>query len=445
MADEAKELQCIDWRRCFAFLEIVRSFRLASHPFKVGLCFVGLALSFLVGVMVDQVPVIGQTDVHVPGIGLPRFPLAGFGVRTSFYDNVHAVVTNTLWGQWALPYVGGRTWDDFLAFLAAPLAAAWDAIALAVAYWREAPWFALVNTILSLAVWAVVGGAVTRMTAVRVAREEGVPLSKALRFSFSKWPSNATCLLIPFGVLVLLAVLCGLPDGLVLMVPYAGEVVVGLFWGLSLVFFFLLALVFVGGAFSVGLQWPTIAAEGSDSFDAISRSISYLSSRPWRYLFYSLFAAVYGCLTFIFVKFLVFVTLFIAHTSVHVFTWGAGGAPNKLVRLWDAPTLANPWPQAGVSADAMFGAEATAAHFFQFWIWVLLGMMVAWLFSFFFTSQTVIYFLLRKIVDATDMEEVYVEESEEGELPLEQKAAAPEMIKVEPEAAPPKPPEPPKT
>ena len=47
-------------------------------------------------------------------------------------------------------------------------------------------------------------------------------------------------------------------------------------------------------------------------------------------------------------------------------------------------------------------------------------------FSFFFTSQTIIYFLLRRIVDATDIEEVYMEEGEEEELPLEQMAEATE-------------------
>ena len=35
----------------------------------------------------------------------------------------------------------------------------------------------------------------------------------------------------------------------------------------------------VGG---FGLMYPTVAVEGSDSFDAISRSFSYVFARPWR-------------------------------------------------------------------------------------------------------------------------------------------------------------------
>jgi hypothetical protein len=269
---------------------------------------------------------------------------------------------------------------------------------------------------LSLAIWAVVGGAVTRMAAVRVAREESVPLEKALSFSLRKWPSTVTSPLIPFGVLVLLAILVGLPTGLLLMIPHIGEFAVGILLFLPLIMGLVLGLIFIGGAFSVGLQWPTIAAEGSDSFDAISRSISYISSRPWKYLFYAVFSVVYGCATFILVKFLTFLTLRTTHEAVSTFSWGAGGAEDKLLRLWQVPTLANPWPVAGLE---QFWSEVSATYVFAIWVWVVLGVMVAFLASFFFCSQTIIYFLLRKSVDATDIEEVYMEESEEEELPVE--------------------------
>jgi hypothetical protein len=445
MAEEStKELQCIDWRRCFAFLEIVRSFRMAIHPGKVFLCFVGLALTFGAACLVDQIPGVGETDVRVQSVNPDRFELARLGIpiggRSSFYENVNYVVTKTLWGNWAMPYVDGKGWGDFVAFLASPLAAARDSLSLAVAYWDQAPWFALINTVLALAIWAVVGGAVSRMSAVRFAREESVPLKKALGFALVKWPSTVMSPLIPFGVLVLVAIGIGAPTGLALMVPYVGEYAIGIFFFVTLIIGLLMALVIVGGTFSLGLQWPTIAAEGSDSFDAISRSISYVSSRPWRYLFYVAFSAVYGCLVFVFVKLLTFIVLWITHHAVATFSWGVGGAADKLVRLWAAPTLANPWPQPGVAPDAMAGGEASAAYLFMFWVWVAMGMMIAFLPSFFFTSQTVVYFLLRKVVDATDMEEVYVEETEEEQLPLEAKPAAPDAAKVT-EPAPPKPPE----
>jgi len=404
MSEEGKAIQSIEWRRCCAFLEVLRSFRMAIHPWNLVLCFLGLALSFLVAVFVDEVlpSPVGNTEVYGAG----------------FYQHARRIATTTLWGDWSFPYVGGKTWDHFFAFLMAPVSAVREFVTLGVAYWERTPWFALVCTIASLAIWAFVGGAVTRMAAVRVARDESVSLRQALAFSCRKWASTVTSPLIPFGVLVFVAILVGALAGLPLMIPFAGEYVIGVLFFLVLLMGVVMAMVFIGGAFSVGLQWPTIAAEGSDSFDAISRSISYISSRPWKYLFTTIFSVLYGCATFILVKFTAFLTLKTTHEAVSSFTWGAGGAQDKLYRLWDLPTLANPWPQTGFE---LFHGEATASYLFALWVWVVLGVMMAFLVSFFFCSQTVIYFLMRKSVDSTDIEEVYMEESEDEELPVEHK------------------------
>jgi len=421
MSDEGAEIRCIDWRRCIQCLDILRSFRMAIHPASLILCFVGLAATFWLGVLIDQCPApLGQTEVAVAG--------------GSFFENMYRIGTTTLWGKWALPYVGGATWDEFFTFLMAPASAVYSLVLLVVEYWKQTPLFAFVNTLLGLAIWALVGTAVTRMAAVRVAREESVPAKQALCFAFRKWPSAVTSPLIPFGVLVFLALLMGAFTGAMLMVPYLGEWLVGLLFFLPLLLGVVLALIFVGGAFSVGLQWPTLAAEGSDAFDAISRSISYIGSRPWKYLFSTIFSLIYGCATFILVKFVAFVALFVTHEAIATVAWGEGDLPDKISRLWAMPMLDNPWP---VRGDEQFWSEPTASWVFVFWIWVLLGVMMAFLVSFFFCSQTVIYFLMRKSVDATDMEEVYLEENEEEELPLDSAGEETDAKAPAPEPSPP--------
>lgn len=417
MSEETNEIESINWRRCFSFLEILRSFRMAIHPTKLVLCLIGLLASVWIAVAIDQIPGIGHTTVN----------------GASFHKNCYNLVTGPVWGKWTLPYVGGSTSDEFLQFMMSPVTAARDVVMLAVDYWDQAPWFVIVNMVISLALWAVIGGAVTRMAAVRTAREESVSLKQALCFSLRKWPSIVTSPLIPFGVLVGLAAIVGLVTAVPTMIPYVGEVLFGLLSWLTLIFGLVMALIFVGGLFSLALQWPAIAAEGSDSFDAISRSVSYISSRPWRYLFYTVFSTLYGCLTFIFVKFLAFLTLRITHTAVSTFTtsWWSGGDTDKLVRIWATPTLAEPWARSGreafiLNAD-MLRAEAFANVLITAWVWVVIGLAIAFLISFFFTSQTVIYFLLRRTVDATDVEEVYMEESEEEGLPIEHKVEGPEQ------------------
>src|SRR5262249_30993958 len=59
----------------------------------------------------------------------------------------------------------------------------------------------------------------------------------------------------------------------------------------------------------VGLVgWPmmyaTVSTEGSDSFDAISRSYSYVFQNPWQYIWYSFVAIVYGAVLVFFVGFI---------------------------------------------------------------------------------------------------------------------------------------------
>ena len=421
MAEGISEIESINWRRCFSFLEILRSFRMAIHPAKLALCLLGLAASVGIATVLDELPGIGHTTLN----------------GNTFWQNFLGLVTGPIWGRWPTT-VEGISVDSMLGLLLAPLAAAGRLVGLTADYWHDAPLFSIVNTVFSLAVWAVIGGAVTRMAAVRFAREESVPLKKALCFSLRKWPSLVTSPLIPFGILVLLAGAVGLFTGLPLMIPYAGEVLLGLFWWLAEIAFFMASLVFVASIFSLGLQWPTIAAEGSDSFDAISRSVSYISSRPWRYLFYTAFATVYGCATFIFVKLIAYLTLAIGHFSVYTFTWNDELRHNKFERIWAYPSLNSPWPNVPEFLNPngeMIRAEPFAQWLMAFWVWILLGLVVAFLISFFFTSQTVIYFLLRRTVDATDVEEVYLEESEEEGLPIEHKVEAPEPPPGEPPSA----------
>ncbi len=399
MSDQPNERQPIDWQRSCPVLELLRGFRMAIHPGKLILCFLGLNVTFWLGVLVDRIPGIGRTAVN----------------GQSFFENLYGLATRGLWGAWEVPYVtAGASWDSFLVFLLKPVSALWALAGLVFQYWVEETWFALVMTVVTLGVWAMVGGAVTRMAAVRFAREESVPVRPALGFACRKWPSLVSSPLIPFGVLVLLALGVGLVSGPLMMVPYLGEVLVPLLFFLTLILGLVMAVVFLGGCFSVGLQWPTIAVEGSDAFDALSRSVAYIAGRPWRYLFYTLFSAVYGCLTFLFVKLVAFLTLWLTHKAVGWLTWGGGEHADKLVRMWAEPSAANPMPVPGgetfVAGAEMMRLEMVGHVILTVWIWVFLGMVIAFLASFALTTQTIIYFLLRRNVDATDIEEVYLEE-----------------------------------
>ena len=57
--------------------------------------------------------------------------------------------------------------------------------------------------------------------------------------------------------------------------------------------------------------------------------------------------------------------------------------------------------------------QKLAAFFLAFWVYMVVGMLGAFVISFYFSANTIIYYLLRSEVDATESDDVYVEQSDE--------------------------------
>ena len=57
--------------------------------------------------------------------------------------------------------------------------------------------------------------------------------------------------------------------------------------------------------------------------------------------------------------------------------------------------------------------QSIAAFFLAFWVYLIVGMLGAFVISFYFSANTIIYYLMRNEVDATEMDDVYVEQSDE--------------------------------
>jgi hypothetical protein len=64
------------------------------------------------------------------------------------------------------------------------------------------------------------------------------------------------------------------------------------------------------------------------------------------------------------------------------------------------------------------GSEWLSTFFFALWVFLLVGLVAAFVVSFFFCGSTQMYFLLRRDVDATDWDEIYYEEPAEEPGPL---------------------------
>jgi hypothetical protein len=262
---------------------------------------------------------------------------------------------------------------------------------------------------------AITGGAITRISAVQVARDEKISVRQALRFSTGKVLSFIFAPLIPIIIVVVIGLVLGVLS-MFMSVGYVGglwSIVVGALFVLALIAGLVMALTSLGLVGGGHLMYPTIAVEGSDSFDAVSRSFSYLYARPWQLIFYSAVALVYGAITYLFVRFFLYLLLYLTHAGVGMFMWGTAYDGTSLMHaMWPAPTS-----PMNLSYDIAFPVLGTlhdiGAFLIAFWVYLAIAMLGAYAISLYYSSSTIIYYLMRREVDATAIDEVYLEPSDD--------------------------------
>jgi len=260
-----------------------------------------------------------------------------------------------------------------------------------------------------LVLWAIFGGAISRIAAVHVAREEKVSIRSALRFSFSKFLSFLFAPIIPLMIILVVGLVLTI-GSLLGNLPFLGPIIIGAFFFLALAAGFVMALVLLGLLGGFNLMYPTIAVEGSDSFDAISRSFSYLYARPWRLAFYTVISIVYGALTYLFIRLFIQLMLILTHKFVGlgIYTHADSTAP-LWPTMWPSPTSA-----ARLSYDIDFLALDVGGHvgafLISFWVYLVIAILGAFVISFYFSANTIIYYLMRREVDATELDDVYLEQ-----------------------------------
>lgn len=289
----------------------------------------------------------------------------------------------------------------------------------------------------SLLVWALFGGAMTRIAAVQVAREGQVGALEALRFALSRYLNYVAAPILPFLGVLIIVLLC-MAGGVLTLVPIA-DVVMGLLWFLAVAAGVVMAVAILGLALSWPLMYAAISAEATESFDALSRAYSYVLGRPWNFLFYSTVALLYGGLGMILATTFGFV---VVQLSQYAVSWG--GTEAHLAALHAHIPTAGGWRSNFGPADgvAPTGTASIAAYFVGFWISIVLLAIVGYAYSYFWTSSTLIYFLLRRDVDETEFEEVFLDEEEEEPFPTIAPpigaAVSPANVspRVEPRAAP---------
>ncbi len=367
-------------------------------------------------------------------------------------------------GQLGKPWEVGHFWEWFLTQQVPVLIEPIVKLLLPIVYFfspgadLKSRFYFLCVLIWTVATWSVFGGAITRIAAVQVARGEKIGLVDAVRFTLKRILSYVTAPLFPLlfvFVLLVVMVLFGFP----FMIPIFGDLMAGLLWPVMVLLGLLMAVALVG---LVG--WPlmsaTVSAEGTDSWEAVSRSYSYVYQKPWHFIWYALVAIAYGAVIVFFVGFMGSLAVYLAKwgvsqtpgiTAVHrepnflfVYAPTSFGWRSLLLKgavvdgdpVVDADgqineTAYNKWIGANPDyngPDRLAWWNLFGAFLVGVWLWIMFLLILGFGYSYFWSASTIIYMLLRRNVDAAEMDEVYLEDEDgEGAFggPLTPPAASP--------------------
>jgi hypothetical protein len=279
-------------------------------------------------------------------------------------------------------------------------------------------WEALLTGAVFFGTWGLFGGAVLRTAALRLARDEPLSLKDAILFGGR---NLHTFLLAPVLVVAAAAVfaLCNAIAGFLMSLPWlVGSLLTIVLFPLVLLSSLLLILTLLAGVLGLPLMWAGVAFEQNGALEALSRAFSYFFARPLQFFFGYL-------LIFVFMSVIVLVGSFFEDTT------------KRTIRAWsvsDHFANAVQWSVPDVDQQATALREKTerrvrgigdlrnignvrwdyAVGFFVMWLLLsafLLGFHGYALYAFLGGTAS-LYLLLRKEVDGTDEEEIYLPETE---------------------------------
>jgi hypothetical protein len=275
-------------------------------------------------------------------------------------------------------------------------------------------------------VWGFFGGIITRMAALSLANKEGGGLRGAVKWVKDRYFSYLISPMVPLGIIAFI-VLCCIVFGLLHWIPGVGDILVsGLFWWLPLIAGIVMTLVLLG-LVGYPMMYTTLSTEGTDTFDAVSRTYSYVFESPWHYLWYSLVAILYGAVLTLFVVSVGSLSAYFAKWGVAKFPFLGERSPEYLFIYapeslgWKQVLLAN--SSIAVNDDGEYIDPELAQKYISeyawynhagagmvsFWVALMFLLVIGFSYSYFWTASTQIYLLMRQRVDGTEVDDVTLE------------------------------------
>ncbi|MFG0331289.1 MAG: hypothetical protein ACF8PN_15485 [Phycisphaerales bacterium] len=284
--------------------------------------------------------------------------------------------------------------------------------ALILALWRDHPVFLAVYGLWFFIVVFIGGAMISRSVACEFAITQYIPWTEALAFALKRSLTLISTALLP-AIAIVIGLLLLAIGGLLFRIP-ALDVLGGLLYGPALFGGFLLAIILVLGVFGFGLFVPAVTVESADAPDAISRAFAYVKNRPLHLLWYLVLASIIGWLGFVVVAGLAWLTINLTAYGASMFF-----ESSAVLEHAEARSLVD-FSGYGSELDLSPTGRAAVA-LIGLWKTIIAGLVAGYLFSFSYAAWTVIYFLLRKVVDDQDLDEIWQPGLIEGTL-------APEVV-----------------
>ena len=259
-----------------------------------------------------------------------------------------------------------------------------------------------------LVVVMVFGVACCRIAGMRLARDEGVDFFDALAFAVKGIPATLGAWLFAAAAAGLFFG-CNALAGLVVSIPVVGPFLTVLLVPLVLLSALLLFLILFGTVLGFPLVHASLAVERNGPLDAVSRAFSYVFGRPALFFFYA-FTVYFVCGVLVASAGALeglwawsFSRGFPAWAGWEGIRWVFGEACSAATAL-RAPDF----------GEGLFRAAPTTAAAFGGWVCWGAGLLLhltlwGWIVYYVFGGFTAAYFALRRDVDGTEDEEIWVE------------------------------------
>lgn len=384
-------LEGIDLDVAFPSLRLFSAFRMALQPAKIVLALALILLVYFGGAGLDLLWGTQPAQAGVSSSPYRVFATVLHGELSAFSELIRAAAR--------LDFGVGAVAVGAVAQGSAGVLGALHQMVVGVPgwAWTNHPGFFVLLTVWGLGLSVVFGAGIARLAAAEACDNRVQGLADVAQFVRLRVVWLLLAPVIPLAVVGVVWLILAVVGWVLFSVPGL-NLLGGLFYGLMLLGGLVAAALLVFTGLGAGLLPASVAVEGTDAFDAVSRVFTFLICRTLRFFALSAVMLVYGALTTVLVGVVVFAAMWFTRAAAGAWTSGLadtvpGGAFGRL-------------PGAAIDVDAG-GTARASAWMVGVWARLAFSAWVAYAVSYFFTAQVWIYLLLRREVDGTAIEELW--------------------------------------